>query len=118
MKATLYTGIDLAVAARQLPPMKVPNFIRRHMAFVAKTLADILSGGDIPFPGKKFTELELLEKERQAFLRLTTEMSLKERFSWLQIAAGTLKKKPFPWAFKSVKRSFFSNNNHNHNNKR
>ncbi|MGA1841052.1 MAG: 3-hydroxyacyl-CoA dehydrogenase NAD-binding domain-containing protein [bacterium] len=118
IKATLYTGIDLAVAARQLPPMKVPNFIRRHMELVAKTMADILSGGDIPFPGKKFTELELLEKERQAFLRLTTEMSFKERFSWLQIAAGTLKKKPFPWAFKSIKRSLFSNSNNNNNNKR
>ncbi|MBM3200323.1 3-hydroxyacyl-CoA dehydrogenase, partial [Candidatus Woesearchaeota archaeon] len=27
MKATLYTGIDLAVAGKQLPPMKVPGFI-------------------------------------------------------------------------------------------
>ncbi|MGA1844896.1 MAG: 3-hydroxyacyl-CoA dehydrogenase/enoyl-CoA hydratase family protein [bacterium] len=114
MKATLYTGIDLAKAARQLPPMKVPNFIRTHMELVAKTLADVVSGGDVLPPGRKFSELELLEKERQAFLRLTTELSLKEKFSWLQIAAGTLKKKAFPWAFKSVKNSYFNHNHHNH----
>ncbi|MGA1868583.1 MAG: 3-hydroxyacyl-CoA dehydrogenase/enoyl-CoA hydratase family protein [bacterium] len=108
IKATLYTGIDLAKAARQLPPMKVPNFIRTHMELVAKTLADVVSGGDIPFPGKKFSESELLEKEKEAFLRLTTEMSIKEKFSWLQIASSTLKKKPFPWAFKAIKNSYLN----------
>jgi 3-hydroxyacyl-CoA dehydrogenase len=117
MKATLYTGIDLAKAARRLPPMKVPNFIRTHMELVAKTLADVVSGGDVLPPGKKFSELELLEKERQAFLRLTTEMSFKEKFSWLQIAGSTLKKKPFPWAFKSIKNSYFNHNHNNHHHK-
>lgn len=106
VKATLYVGIDLAVAGKQLPPMKVPNFIRKHLEMVTKTLADVVSGGDIPYPGKGFSELELLEKERQAFLRLTTEMSSKEKFCWLQIASATLKKNPYSWALKSVKDSY------------
>ncbi len=105
MKAHLYTGIDLAVAGRQLPPMKVKNFIRKHFELVTKTLADVVSGGDIIYP-KYFSEKELLEKERQAFLRLTTEMSYKERFTWLQIASFTLKKNPYSWALKSVKDSY------------
>jgi 3-hydroxyacyl-CoA dehydrogenase len=111
LKATLYTGIDLAVAAHQLPPIKVPDFIRKHLELVAKTLAYVMSGGDILPPGKKFSELELLEKERQVFLRLTADMSFMEKFSWLQIAANTLKKKPFPWAFKSIKNSYFKKSN-------
>jgi len=106
MKATLYTGIDLAVAGKQLPPMKVPGFIRKHFELVTKTLADVVSGGDIIYP-KHFSELELLDKEREAFLRLTTEMSYKEKFSWLQIASSTLKKRnPYAWALNSVKESY------------
>jgi 3-hydroxyacyl-CoA dehydrogenase len=105
MKATLYTGIDLAVAGKQLPPMKVPGFIRKQFELVTKTLADIVSGGDIIYP-KYFSEQELLEKERQGFLRLTTEMSYAEKFAWLQIASSTLKKKPYSWAFKSIKESY------------
>ena len=63
----------------------------------------MVSGGDIIPPGKDFTELELLKMERDAFLRLTSEMSFKEKFSWLQIASATLKKSPFQWAAGSIK---------------
>jgi 3-hydroxyacyl-CoA dehydrogenase len=105
--ATLFIGIDLAAAARQLPPQPVPDFIRRHMALVLKTLSGVVSGGGILPPGKEFSELELLELERKAFLRLTTGMSLKEKFAWLGIVSSTLKKKPIPWAVKSVRDSYF-----------
>ena len=74
---------------------------------VLKTLAHVVSGGDILPPGKKFSELELLKLEREAFLNITTELSLKQKFSWLQIAAATLKKKPFSWALKALKKSYF-----------
>jgi len=113
MKATLYTGIDLAVAAKQVPPMKVPQFIRNHFEMVTKTLADFISGGDIIPPGKRFNEIELLDMEREAFLKLTTELPYKKKFSWLNISASSLKKnshwwEPYTWALKSTKNSYFN----------
>jgi 3-hydroxyacyl-CoA dehydrogenase len=106
VKAALDIGVDLALAAKQLPPKKVPDFVSQHMALVLKTLAGVVSGGDILPPGKEFSELEILELEREAFLRLTSDMTSKEKFSWLGIAASTLKKKPFNWALSSVINSY------------
>ena len=109
MKAALYTGIELASASNQLPPMKVPEFIKQHFKLITKTLADVLSGGDdVSAPGKYFTEEELLKRERDGFLRLTTETSYKERFSFLQIASSTLKKPWHSWASKSIKDSYLN----------
>lgn len=113
MRAALYTGIDLFAASNKLTPKKVPKFITKQFELILKTLADVVSGGDILPPGKKFSELELLDMEREAFLRLTTDMSLKEKFAWLNIAADTLKKnrswwQPYAWAFKSIKNSYFN----------
>jgi len=103
--ATLSMGIDLGVAARQVPPMKVPAFIRRHFARVLKELAGVCCGGDLPSPGARFTELEILALERKAFLRLTARQGLASRVAWLLIASSTLKKSPIPWALASIRNS-------------
>lgn len=101
--ATFAAGIDLGVAARQVPPMRVPPFIRRHMARVLKELAWIVSGGDQNSPGRFVDEEGLLDLERQAFMRLSAGLPFKHKLPWLFIVSGTLKKPPLGYAFRAIR---------------
>jgi 3-hydroxyacyl-CoA dehydrogenase len=67
--ATLKLGVHLAWRAGR---------ISDHDALIGRTLATILTGGDIPHP-TTVTEQRLLDLEREAFLSLVAERKTQER---------------------------------------
>ena len=61
-----------------------------HEAFIGRTLARILAGGDRPHPGT-VTEQELLDLEREAFLSLCGQRKTQERIAYTLKTGKTLR---------------------------
>jgi len=62
--------------------MKEGGFISEHDEHVAKKLAHVFSGGDLP-PGSEVTEQYLLDLEREAFLSLCGEPRTQQRIEYM-----------------------------------
>ncbi|HYG66754.1 MAG TPA: enoyl-CoA hydratase/isomerase family protein, partial [Anaeromyxobacteraceae bacterium] len=67
-----------ASLASQLWNMRMGGFITEYEEKLGKTIAGVLTGGDVP-AGTLVTEQDLLDLEREAFLRLCGERKTAER---------------------------------------
>ncbi len=81
LQAALKLGVHLAWKAGRLTD---------HEAFIGRTLARILAGGDRPHPGT-VTEQELLDLEREAFLSLCGQRKTQERIAYTLKTGKTLR---------------------------
>jgi 3-hydroxyacyl-CoA dehydrogenase len=81
LQAALKLGVHLAWKAGRLTD---------HEAFIGRTLARILAGGDRPHPGT-VTEQELLDLEREAFLSLCGQPKTQERIAYTLKTGKTLR---------------------------
>ena len=70
--------------------MQEGGFISAHDAYVGKTLAHVLCGGDIPF-GTRVSEERLLELEREAFLHLCGQQKTQERIAHFAMTGKPLR---------------------------
>ena len=72
-------GRSIAASIKsQLWNMRVGGFISEYDQFLAGTIADVITGGDVP-AGTLITEEYLLELEREAFVRLCGQKKTIER---------------------------------------
>jgi 3-hydroxyacyl-CoA dehydrogenase len=81
LQAALKLGVHLAWKAGRLTD---------HEAFIGRTLARILAGGDRLHPGT-VTEQELLDLEREAFLSLCGQLKTQERIAFTLKTGKTLR---------------------------
>jgi 3-hydroxyacyl-CoA dehydrogenase len=58
--------------------MRMGGFISEYDQFLAATIADVITGGDVP-AGTLITEEYLLDLEREAFVRLCGQKKTLER---------------------------------------
>jgi 3-hydroxyacyl-CoA dehydrogenase len=79
--ATLSLGIHLAQTAGQITP---------HEAVIARQIARVLSGGDVPHR-TILTEQQVLDLEREAFLKLCGEPKTLERIAYTLKTGKTLR---------------------------
>ncbi len=70
--------------------MQEGGFISEYDAYVGKTLAHVLCGGDIPW-GTRVTEDRLLELEREAFLHLCGQQKTQERIAHFAMTGKPLR---------------------------
>ena len=72
-------GRSIAASIKsQLWNMRVGGFISEYDEFLGSTIADVITGGDVP-AGTLITEEYLLELEREAFVRLCGQKKTLER---------------------------------------
>ncbi|HEX9080376.1 MAG TPA: 3-hydroxyacyl-CoA dehydrogenase, partial [Desulfuromonadaceae bacterium] len=72
-------GRSIAASIKsQLWNMRMGGFISEYDQYLASTIADVITGGDVP-GGTLITEEYLLELEREAFLRLCGQKKTLER---------------------------------------
>jgi 3-hydroxyacyl-CoA dehydrogenase len=71
-----------ASLASQLWNMRMGGFITEYEEQLGRTIAGVITGGDVP-AGTSITEQDLLDLEREAFLRLCGERRTLERIQYM-----------------------------------
>jgi len=66
----------------QIWNMRMGGFISEYDEYLAKGVADVITGGDVP-AGTLITEEYLLELEREAFLRFCGQKKTLERIQYM-----------------------------------